>query len=48
MALDIINSNDKFKSSKLEVIELKHPDDIPLSQELNPNGVKQTLVIIDD
>ena len=30
MALDIITSNDKFKSSKLEVVQLKHPDDIPL------------------
>ena len=48
IALDIITSNDKFKSSKLEVVELKHPDDIPLPQELNPNGVKQKLVIIDD
>ena len=48
MALDIITSNDKFKSSKLEVIELKHPDGILLPQELNPNGVKQTLFIIDD
>ena len=50
MALDIITLNDKFKSSKLEVevVKLKHPDDIPLPQELNPNGVKQTLVIIDD
>ena len=48
MALDIITSNDKFKSSKLEVIELKHPDDIPLPQELNPNGFNKTLVIIDD
>ena len=37
MALDIITSSDKFKSSKLEVVQLKHPDDIPLSQELNPN-----------
>ena len=34
MASDIITSNDKFKSSKLEVIELKHPDDIFLPQEL--------------
>ena len=45
-ALDIITSNDKFKSSKLEVVELKHPDDIPLPNELNPRGVKRTLVII--
>ena len=48
MALDIITSSDKFKSSKLEVIELKHPNDIPLPHELNPNGVNKTLVIIDD
>ena len=46
IALDIITSNDKFKSSKLEVVQLKHPD-IPLPQELNPNGVKQTLIIDD-
>ena len=48
MALDIITSNCKFKSIKLEVVQLKHPDDIPLPQDLNPNGVKQTLVIIDN
>ena len=48
MELDIITSNDKFKSSKLEVVQLKHSDDIPLFQELNLNGVKQTLVIIDN
>ena len=36
LALDIITSNDKFKSNKLEVVQLKHPDDIPLPQELNP------------
>ena len=35
-------------NSKLEVVELKHPDDIPLPQELNPQGIKKTLVIIDD
>ena len=48
MALDIITSNENFKPTKLEVIKFKSPDDIPLPQELNPNGVKQTLVIIDD
>ena len=48
IALDIITLNDKFKSSKLEVVQLQHPDDIHLPQKLNPNGVKQTLVIIDD
>ena len=48
IALDIITSNDKFKSIKLEVVQLKHRDDIPLPQELNPNGVNKTLVIIDD
>ena len=40
MALDIMTSNDKFKSSKLEVIELMHPDEIPLPHELNPQGIK--------
>ena len=48
MALDIITSSNKFKSSKLKVVELKYPDDIPLHHELNPNGVNKTLVIIDD
>ena len=48
MALDIIASSDKFKTYKLEVIKLKHPDDINLSQELNPQGIKTTLVIVDD
>ena len=48
IALDIITSNDKFKSSKLEVVQLNHPDDIPLPQELNTQGIKTTLVIIDD
>ena len=48
MALDIITSNDKFKSSKLEVVEFKHPDDIPLPQKLNPLGIIKTIVIIDD
>ena len=48
MALDIITSNDKFKISKLKVIELNHPDDIPLPHELNPKGINKTLVIIDD
>ena len=33
-AFDIITLNDKFKSSKLEVIELQHPDDITLTIEL--------------
>ena len=33
-AFDIITLNDKFKSSKLEVIELQHPDDITLPIEL--------------
>ena len=28
-ALDIITLNDKLKINNLEVIELKHPDDIP-------------------
>ena len=48
IALDIITSNDKFKSSKLEVVQFKHSDDIPLPHELNPNGINKTLVIIDD
>ena len=48
MALDIISSSDKFKSSKLEVIQRKHPDDIFFPHELNLNGVNKTLVIIDD
>ena len=48
MALDIITYSDKFKSIKLEVLEFKHPDDIPLSQELNSQGIKNKLVIIDD
>ena len=48
MALNIITSSDKFKSSKLEVVQLKHPDDIPFPQELNPQGINKTLVIIDD
>ena len=48
MALDIITLNGKFKSSKLEVVEFKHPDDIPLPQELNPQGINKTLVIIYD
>ena len=29
MALNIITSSDKFKSSKLEVVTFNHPDDIP-------------------
>ena len=47
-ALDIITLNDNIKSSKLEVVELEHPDDIPLLNKLNPRGNKKTLVIIDD
>ena len=46
-ALDIITSNDKFKSSKLKVVEFKHPDHILLPNELNPRKVKRILVIID-
>ena len=45
MALDIITSSDKFKSSKLEVVEFKHPDDIPFPQELNPQGIKKHLLL---
>ena len=37
-----------LKKTKLEVIELKSPDDIPLPNELNPRGVKRVLVVIDD
>ena len=48
IALDIITSSDKFKSSKLEVVQFKHPDDIQLLLELNPSGINKTLVIIDD
>ena len=48
IALDIIILNNKFKSSKLDVIQFKHPDDIPLPHKLNLNGVNKTLVMIDD
>ena len=34
-ALDIITSNENFKPTKLEVIEFKSPDNIPLPNELN-------------
>ena len=47
-ALDIITSNENFKPTKLEVIEFKSPDDIPLPNELNPRKVKTVLVVIDD
>ena len=46
--LDIITSNDKFKRNDIEVVTYQHPDDIPLPNELNPRGVKRTLVIVDD
>ena len=48
IALDIISNNKNFKPSKLEVTVYEKPDDIPLPQELNPNGHKRILFIIDD
>ena len=47
-SLYIITSNENLKKTKLEVIEFKSPDDIPLPNELNPWGFKKVLVIIDD
>ena len=51
MALDIITSNETFKridrikspDSQIEVITYKHPNDILLPHELNPNGVKKNI-----
>ena len=40
-ALDINTSNENFNPTKLEVIELKSPNDIPFPQELNPRGIKK-------
>ena len=47
-ALDIITLDDKFKRNDIEDVTYEHPDDILLPNELNPRGVKKTLVIIDD
>ena len=47
-ALDIITSNENFKPTKLEVIEFKSPDYIPLPNELIPRKFKRVLVVIDD
>ena len=47
-AFDIITSNKNFKPTKLEVIEFKLLDDIPLFNELNPKGFKKVLVVIND
>ena len=48
MALDNITSSNQFQSNKFKVVEFKHPDDIPLPQEINSQGNNKTLVIIDD
>ena len=47
-ALDIITFNVKFKRTELEVQVFNHPDLLPLPNELNPQRIKKTLVIIDD
>ena len=46
--MDIIISNDKFKQTDLEVQIFYHPDLLLLPNELNPQGINKTLVIIDD
>ena len=45
---DIIISNDKFKRTVLEIQIFNYPDFRPLPNELNPQGLNKTLVIIDD
>ena len=47
-ALDIITSNVKFKRTELEVQIFNYPDLLLFLNELNFQGIKKTLVIIDD
>ena len=47
-ALNIINFNDKFKRTELEVQLFNHFNLLFLPNELNPYGINKTLIIIDD